>query len=89
MMSKKGVIDMKKVFAVVFAVFIGACVLILGNNSADASIKVSPGVYQCAVCGIIVNVGNGTVLDETSFYDGHRHDWRYIGSGKGTIHPVK
>ena len=81
---------MKKILTMLAGVIlIVACIIGLSDNAAEAYIKVSPGVYQCAVCGIIVNVGNGTVLDETSFYDGHRHDWRYIGSGKGTIHPVK
>ena len=81
---------MKKIAAMIAgAILIGACVFALGDNLANASIRKPPGTYQCAVCGIIVRVGNGTVLDETSFYDGHTHDWRYIGPLSGTIHPIK
>ena len=81
---------MKKFLAMITsAILIGVCVFALSDNPASAYIKVPLGTYQCAVCGIIVRIGNGSVLDETSFYDGHTHDWRYIGGLSGTIHPVK
>ncbi len=81
---------MKKIVAMIAGVIlVGTCVFIFGNNEANASIRVPPGVYQCAVCGVIVSIREGTVLDEKSLFDGHTHDWRYIGSGAGTIHPIK
>ena len=82
---------MRKILTMIGAILIGACVFASVENSVAAYIKVPPGVYQCAECGIIVRIyDSSTVLDETSFYDGHTHDWRYIGDSKGgTIHPVK
>ena len=82
---------MKKIAAMVAgAILIGACVFALGDNLANASVRKSPGTYQCAVCGVIARVADSsTVLNETDFYDGHTHDWRYIGPLSGTIHPIK
>lgn len=81
---------MKKISAIIAGVIlVGACVFAFGDNEANAYISAPPGVYQCSVCGVIVTIGKGTVLDETSFFDGHTHDWHYIGSPDGTIHPIR
>ncbi|MBR2733297.1 MAG: hypothetical protein IKD80_03485 [Selenomonadaceae bacterium] len=83
---------MKKILGLLAGVvLIGACAFALSDNTASAYVQRSPGTYQCAICGVIAQVVNpGTVLDETDdFYDGHTHDWRYIGGLSGTIHPIK
>ncbi len=81
---------MKKILGLLAGVvLIGACAFALSDNTASAYVQRSPGTYQCAICGVIARVNSGTVLNETDSYDGHTHDWRYIGGLSGTIHPIK
>ena len=82
---------MKKFAAITAGLLLaGISIFALSENSASASVKKPVGVYQCAVCGVIVRVNDSsTVLDEIDFYDGHAHDWRYIGEPSGTIHPIR
>ena len=50
----------------------------------------SPGTYQCARCGVIVRINtSSSQLPVRDMFDGHNHDWRYIGGTSGTIHPLR
>ena len=50
----------------------------------------SPGTYQCARCGVIVRINtSSSQLPARDMFDGHNHDWRYIGGTSGTIHPIR
>lgn len=82
---------MKKILGILSGIMlIGVCVFALSDNPASAYVRKPPGTYQCAVCGVITRVNDSsTVLDERDFFDGHEHDWRYIGGLSGTIHPIK
>lgn len=82
---------MKKVICTGVLAMIAAAgaLLLTSDKSASAYVEYPPGTYQCADCGVIEKVtSRGTVLNERG-WDGHVHDWRYIGGLSGTIHPIR
>ena len=79
------VMIMKKKIALILALSLMLTLLTSVIDSAT-----SPGTYQCARCGVIVRINtSSSQLPSRDMFDGHTHDWRYIGGTSGTIHPIR
>ena len=77
--------DMKKRITLILALS-----MLLTLLTAMIASATSPGTYQCARCGVIVRIGtSSSQLPTRDMFDGHHHDWRYIGGTSGTIHPIR